>query len=266
MWVRSSLPLNSIVRTRVPAVLDHLTDLDATLGPGHLHLRARALVTGGRPVGRNGAFEVAKLLARDETNAFQRRELILSFAGIFEYQIEFAQMFVRAAMTAVECQRLLIVLHRGPKLPQPMVCISDVVVNFCIARVAQSRELERCDGSFPIAGRKCLLAGCKIGVEPLDCVERCHRGADRPVPDRRRRFAGAVHSAEPRRDGIAPSRPAECVSGTSRHRCAEYEGPRHGASKLRLPPLRAAAHAAPLTCSRETPWLPASPAVRRRHA
>jgi hypothetical protein len=35
MWVRS-LPLNSIVRTRVPAMLGHLTEHNATLGSGHI--------------------------------------------------------------------------------------------------------------------------------------------------------------------------------------------------------------------------------------
>src|SRR5262245_43909209 len=93
------------------------------LTAAEVHTCVSASAICGRPVGCNRAFEVPKLVAGDETNAFQRRELIVGFAGLIECQIELAQMLVGTTMATIECQRLLIVLHRGPELPQPMMGI-----------------------------------------------------------------------------------------------------------------------------------------------
>ena len=70
-------------------------------------------------------------------------------------------MFVRAAMAAVERERLLVVLHGGPYLPQPVICIP-MKFGCRVARIAQDRKLERGDRVFPIGLRKRLFAGCEI--------------------------------------------------------------------------------------------------------
>ena len=49
------------------------------------------LVSRSRFVGRNRALEVAKLLAGEEANIFEDRELILGFTGLTERKIDSAR-------------------------------------------------------------------------------------------------------------------------------------------------------------------------------
>jgi hypothetical protein len=76
------------------AFYDHFT-LRSLFAPdrwlrAEVHTCVNASATCGRPVGCNRAFEVPKFVAGNETNTFQRRELILGFAELIECQVEFA--------------------------------------------------------------------------------------------------------------------------------------------------------------------------------
>src|SRR5262249_31327119 len=155
-------------------------------------------------------------------------ELLLRLAGLTERKIELAKMLARAAMAAVERERLLIMLHGGPQLPQPVMRIPDVIVDIRVVRIAPGRKLERPDGGFPGCPRERLFASCEIRIEALDCIERCHGGANRPVFRHRCGLAGASGSAEPRRNQIPPRRLAEPISGAPRNRHAQDGSPCRG--------------------------------------
>src|SRR5262245_28843004 len=88
-------------------------------------------------IGCDSTLEVVDFHAGDQANLFQGRKLLLGFGGIPEHQIEFTKVLMRAAVAAIEHQRLLVKLHRRPELAQPTIGIADVVMDVGIAWVAQ---------------------------------------------------------------------------------------------------------------------------------
>ena len=98
------------------------------------HAIAPMRSTGGRDVVTcDRAFEVAKLLARNEAYSLERGEVLFRFDGFAKHQKEFAEMFVRAAVAGIEHQRLLIMPHGRPQLAQPPIGIADIVLDVGIA-------------------------------------------------------------------------------------------------------------------------------------
>src|SRR5258708_5052838 len=109
---------------------------------------------------------------------------MFSFAEITLYQISLAQVFMCAAVTWIERNRLPVMHERWLQLAQTAVCIPNIILDIGILRVAQCRELERCNGPVPVAGAQGLLASREIRVErrPVRIVhDRPHCRADRPV-------------------------------------------------------------------------------------
>src|SRR5215510_2906678 len=68
---------------------------------------------------RDRPLEVVVLVAADEADVFQMREVLLGGGGVAEHQVGFAEMLVRAAMARIEHQRLLVMSDRRPHLAQP---------------------------------------------------------------------------------------------------------------------------------------------------
>ena len=69
--------------------------------------RTLASVSGGAPVGRDRALKIVKLLARDQTDILERREMFLGFAWLAKRQIEFTEVLMRGAMPTIECLSLI---------------------------------------------------------------------------------------------------------------------------------------------------------------
>src|SRR2546430_11034022 len=88
-----------------------------------------------------------------------------ALSGLAKHQIEFTEMLVRTAVTAIERQCPLVIVHRRPELPQPAIGIADVVLDVRIVGLAQRSKLERRDGRIPILGDERPLARGEIGVE-----------------------------------------------------------------------------------------------------
>src|SRR5262245_56463540 len=90
-----------------------------------------------RGVGCDCTLEVVGFHTRDQANLFQGRKLLLGFDRIPEHWIELTEVLMRAAVTAIEHDGLLVILHRRSELAQPTIGIADVVVDVGIAWVAQ---------------------------------------------------------------------------------------------------------------------------------
>src|SRR5262245_7979722 len=90
-----------------------------------------------RVIGCDRTLEVVGFHAGDQANLFQGRKLLLGFGGIPQRQIELTEVLMRAAVTAIEHDGVLVILHRRPELTQPAIGIADVVVDVGIAWVAQ---------------------------------------------------------------------------------------------------------------------------------
>src|SRR5215467_2276844 len=66
------------------------------------------------PIPRDRPLEVVVLLAADEADVFQMREVLLGRGRIAEHQCGFAEMLVGTAMARIEHQRLLVMSDRRP--------------------------------------------------------------------------------------------------------------------------------------------------------
>ena len=153
--------------------------------------------------------EVVVFLAGDEANFFQRRELLLGFGRLAKHQIELTEMFVGAAVAAIERQRPLVMLHRRPQLPQPAIGIADVVLDIGVGGSRSAASLSAAIAAFQSSATSALLPAAKSGSscaqsasDPIDA----HRGADRPVFQGDRRLGRPFGSAEPRRNRASPRR------------------------------------------------------------
>jgi hypothetical protein len=96
---------------------------------------------------------------------FESGEMLFGFRQITLRQVGFTEVFVRAAVTRIEGQRPLIVVHCRIELPQPAIGIAEVVLDIGIAGVAETRIRERRDRSFPVTGADRSLACREIGIE-----------------------------------------------------------------------------------------------------
>jgi hypothetical protein len=65
--------------------------------------------------------------------------VLLCFGEIAERQIEFAEMFVRAAMARIKHQRLLAMLRCRPQLTQAAMGIADVVPDIGVTSTSVAR-------------------------------------------------------------------------------------------------------------------------------
>src|SRR5262249_35895670 len=82
-----------------------------------------------RIIGCYCTLEVVGFRAGDQADLFQGRKLLFGFGGVPEHQIELTEVLVRTAVTAIEHDGLLIILHRRPELAKPTIGIADVVVD-----------------------------------------------------------------------------------------------------------------------------------------
>src|SRR5882672_10651637 len=134
-------------------------------------------------------------------------------------------MLMRAAVTGIQHQRLLIVANSWPDLTLPPIGIADVVLDIGIGRVTQCREFERCDGAVPILCAQCPLAGLEIGIElrpvGIQCNRR-HGGADRPGVGGGARLSRPYGHTERRRSRGPRTRRAYCIGGHAAHQYAEH--------------------------------------------
>src|SRR5215467_5396867 len=85
---------------------------------------------------RDRPLEVVVLLAADEADVFQLREVLLGGGSVAEHQRRFAEMLMGTAMARIEHQRLLVMSDRGPQLAKPPIGIANVVLDVGIARIA----------------------------------------------------------------------------------------------------------------------------------
>jgi hypothetical protein len=85
---------------------------------------------------RDRPLEVVVLLAADEADVFQTREVLLGGGRIAKHQVGFAEMLVGTAMARIEHQRLLVVSDRRPHLAQPPIGIANVVLDVGVTRIA----------------------------------------------------------------------------------------------------------------------------------
>jgi hypothetical protein len=92
------------------------------------------------------------LLAGNETNPLKLRKMLRGFHEIAGHQIGFTEMLVRPTMTGIERERLLIVAHSVLEMPQATMSIAEIVLEICIAHVAQCGGLQR------LAARLCWPA------------------------------------------------------------------------------------------------------------
>jgi hypothetical protein len=104
----------------------------ALIRPPALHSSAshQPLIPRDRPL------EVVVLLAADEADVFQMREVLLGRGRIAKHQVGFAEMLVGTAMARIEHQRLLVMSDRRPHLAQPPIGIANVVLDVGVARIA----------------------------------------------------------------------------------------------------------------------------------
>ena len=86
----------------------------ALIRPPALHSSAshQPLIPRDRPL------EVVVLLAADEADVFQMREVLLGRDRIAKHQVDFAEMLVGTVMARIEHQRLLVMFDRRPRLAQ----------------------------------------------------------------------------------------------------------------------------------------------------
>src|SRR5262245_9242394 len=124
----------------------------------------RRLAGRERLVRSDCTLQVVRLHAGDQANLFQRRKLLLGLGRLPERQVELAEVLVGTAMTSIEQQGLLVMLHCRPRLTQSAIGIADVVLDVGVARVAQRRELERGDRAVPILGDQRLLACREVRI------------------------------------------------------------------------------------------------------
>src|SRR5262249_48018278 len=85
---------------------------------------------------RDRALEVVVLLAADEADVFQMREVLLGGGSVAEHQRGFAEMLVGTAMARIEHQRLLVMSDRRPHLAQPPIGIANVVLDVGVTLIA----------------------------------------------------------------------------------------------------------------------------------
>jgi len=110
-------------------------------------------------------------------------------------------MFVRTAVAASEHNRLHVMLHGRPKLPEPAIGVADVVLDIGILGSRSTASLSAAMAAFQSSATSAFLPAAKsgsscapVGIRP----HRCHRRADRPVflrEDRRCRRLGAPNHA-----------------------------------------------------------------------
>src|SRR2546430_871047 len=96
-------------------------------------------------VGRDRPFEVVEFVAADEADVLKRREMLFGCGPLANDKGGLAKMFVRAAMTRIERERLLIMPNRRSELPEAPIRIADIVLDIRIAWIAQRRRLEHGD-------------------------------------------------------------------------------------------------------------------------
>src|SRR5215831_5528479 len=77
---------------------------------------------------RDRPLEVVVLLAADEADVFQMREVLLRRGRIAKHQVGFAEMLVGTAVSRIEHQRLLVMSDRRSDLAQPPIGIANVVL------------------------------------------------------------------------------------------------------------------------------------------
>src|SRR5262245_62344208 len=85
---------------------------------------------------RHRPLEVVVLLAADEADVFQMREVLLGGGSVAEHQCGFAEMLVGTTMARIEHQRLLVMSDRRPHLAQPPIGIANVVLDVGVTRIA----------------------------------------------------------------------------------------------------------------------------------
>jgi hypothetical protein len=90
----------------------------------------------------------------------------ISFDEIALRQKCFAEVLVRAAMSRVEYQGLLVMSHRLIELPQTPISVAEVVQIIGVAVIAQHWGCKRLDGTDPVIGNDRPLACGEIDRAP----------------------------------------------------------------------------------------------------
>src|SRR4029453_15990595 len=114
-------------------------------------------------------------------------EMLFGRGEIADRQIGLAHVLMCCAVARIEVQRLSKMRERWLQLTQAAIAVSDIVLDLCIARIAQGGRFQHHDGALPIAGRHRLLARREIRIElcPICTLRERFRGAaDRPLVGR----------------------------------------------------------------------------------
>src|SRR5215468_12151924 len=100
---------------------------------------------GALPIGGNGRLEILVLLAGDQADAPQAREVLLRLRQVVDHEVGLAHVLVGSAMAGIELERAPVVIERELELARVTVRVAKIVLDISVPRVTQRGGGKRLD-------------------------------------------------------------------------------------------------------------------------